>query len=217
MLEAKKSPDLLYFENKAHDLGYRLVAGVDESGRGPLAGPVVASAVILRDTSFDHPIRDSKKLSAKQREAAFEEIFDKAYVGVGVMNERVIDAHNILNASFFAMDNAVSQMLDHLPPEISVKKDVKKELALLIDGNRFKTSLPFPCKTIVKGDSLSLSISCASIVAKVVRDRIVTIYDRIFPHYGFKKHKGYPTKGHREAIKTHGPSMIHRRSFKWLP
>ena len=206
--------DWMYYETQAQDKGLRFIFGVDEVGRGPLAGPVVAAAVCLRQFDFKNPINDSKKMSAKAREAAFYEIFEKAYVGIGMMSEKTIDIVNILNASHLAMDMAIRELIHQMPKEVPLDENFKQQVMLLIDGNIFRTRLPYQYKTIIGGDSKSLSIACASIIAKVYRDRILGVYDKIFPQYGFAKHKGYPTKDHRLAIKEHGTSIIHRKSFR---
>jgi len=187
--------------------------GIDEAGRGPLAGPVVAAAVAIKDFDFASEVRDSKLLSPRQREKAFAEIFTKAHVGVGVIAESAIDEINILEATFVAMTNAVWHLLRRVPPEFR-SGDWTKKVLLLVDGNRFKTDLPFAHEAIIGGDRQSLSIACASIVAKVVRDRMLDSYHQILPEYGFKKHKGYPTEDHRRAIQKHGLSFIHRRTFR---
>lgn len=205
---------MLQFERDAQERGFRLIVGIDEAGRGPLAGPVVASAVALKSFQFQNKIADSKELTHQQRESAFPEIMAKAYVGVGIVSETVIDTHNILKATFFAMTRAVADMISRLPGDVSGRDDFEKDVLLLVDGNRFESPLPYLCRTIVAGDSLSLSIACASIVAKVTRDRILTEYDKVFPQYGFSRHKGYPTAEHRQAIKKHGLSPIHRKTFR---
>jgi ribonuclease HII len=205
---------MLDLEHKAKAQGFRFIFGVDEAGRGPLAGPVVAAAVLLHDTSFQCPIRDSKLLSHQQREKAFHEIQERSWYGVGVVNESVIDEMNILRAAHFAMALAVKDLVSHLPPETREAKGFAPAVKVLIDGNLFTRKLPYRLETIVKGDNKSLSIASASIVAKVTRDRIMGHYDRIFPQYGFSQHKGYPTAAHREAIREHGLSPIHRRSFR---
>jgi ribonuclease HII len=204
---------LLYHETQARKNGLRFILGVDEAGRGPLAGPVVAAAVCLRDFRFENGINDSKKMTPKARQAAFHEIFEKAYVGIGVVSETAIDAVNILNASHMAMDMAVDQLVESLPRAVSVQEDFKRQVILLVDGNIFRTRLPYSYKTIIQGDGKSLSIACASIVAKVYRDRILEAYDKVFPQYGFRQHKGYPTDKHYAALKKHGASMIHRKTF----
>ncbi len=191
-------PDLKE-EKKLWKKGFRLVAGLDEVGRGPLAGPVVASAVILKDFKFKNRIADSKVLSAAARQIAYEEILDKAYIGVGIVGEKIIDEINILRATHRAMELAVL--------DLGVRPDY-----LLIDGNS-SPDFPYPRLTIVDGDSRSISVACASIVAKVTRDLIMFYYDRLYPAYGFSKHKGYGTKDHLSAIKKYGPVAIHRFTF----
>jgi ribonuclease HII len=206
---------MIVHELKAKRQGYRFVLGIDEAGRGPLAGPVVASAVALHDFQFENKICDSKKLSAAKREKAFHEIFAKAYVGIGIASESVIDSQNILQSTFLAMANAVRDLIASLPQEQMSGTPIANNFFLLVDGNRFKTDLPYPYQTIVEGEDASLSIAAASIVAKVTRDRILNIYDKVFPEYGFGQHKGYGTREHRKALMKFGPSPIHRRSFQF--
>ena len=214
-LPTKSQPrDLLKFEQQARQQGFRFIIGIDEAGRGPLAGPVVAAAVFLKKHRFQNKIADSKKISPRQRERAFLEILENAHVGVGVMNETVIDELNILKATHQAMTSAVNHLILRLPGNQTEHNRFLSQVHLLVDGNSFKSDLPFSYQTIVRGDDQSTSIACASIVAKVTRDRILLIYDRIFPQYGFKRHKGYPTKDHRKAIQQFGLSPIHRRTFK---
>jgi ribonuclease HII len=193
---------LLHLETKLWGQGFRTVAGVDEVGRGPLAGPVVAACVILpRDFSVPE-VNDSKKLSPAKREMLFGEIMQNAQeVGIGIVSEEIIDRMNILNASLKAMWDAVKQ-LKH-PPQF-----------VLVDGNQKIPNLQLPQLPVIKGDTLSLSIAAASIVAKVTRDRIMLNYHDQYPHFRFADHKGYATKTHMEALKTFGPCQIHRRSFK---
>ncbi len=189
------------FENKARGCGYRIIAGIDEAGRGPLAGPVVAAAVIL-PPGYEHPeITDSKKLSPRKRERLYEVIGrDAVSIGIGVVEAPVIDAMNILQATLAAMKDAVL--------ELSPSPDY-----LLIDGlNRI--DLAIPQETIIRGDSRSISVASASIVAKVSRDRLMEMYHRQFPQYNFLRNKGYGTREHREAILKFGRSKIHRRSFR---
>ena len=208
---------MLKYETEANTKGFRFIFGIDEAGRGPLAGPVVAAAVYLTSFDFKSPINDSKKMTEKSRNTAFKEIFESGFVGIGMIGDAGIDAVNILNASHLAMEMAVTHLVNRLPKDISIHPDFPKQVLLMIDGNSFKSHLPYAHRTIIGGDGLSLSIACASIVAKVYRDRIMEHqYDPIFPLYGFKKHKGYPTKVHRDAIKQYGPSNIHRRSFTLL-
>jgi len=206
---------MLYYENKADEQGFQTIIGVDEAGRGPLAGPVVAAAVFLQDKNFHNRIDDSKIISKRQREMAFHEIFDKAYVGVGIISETVIDTVNILEATYLAMSMAVGKLMDRFPRSEFNSQKFSEKVCLLVDGPSFKTYLPFHYQPIVNGDALSLSIACASIVAKVTRDRILEMYDQIFPQYGFRNHKGYPTRAHKLAIQRHGLSLIHRRSFNY--
>lgn len=179
--------------------GYKRVCGVDEAGRGPLAGPVYAAAVILPEDTYIAGINDSKKLSEKRREELFDEIIEKAEAYyISSVDESKIDEINILNATYLAMCDAI--------------ENVSADFAL-IDGNRVPTDIKVPCETIVKGDSKSISIAAASILAKVARDRYIIEQDALYPEYGFAKHKGYGTKQHTEAIAKHGPCKIHRRTF----
>jgi ribonuclease HII len=192
---------MLVHERMLWDRGVSLVAGVDEAGRGPLAGPVVAAAVIVGRDFFLPEVDDSKKLSAAQRERLYDAILKGSLgVGVGCVDHEVIDRVNILNATFEAMHLAVKSL--PVTPEF-----------LLIDGNRFRGG-EIPFRTIVDGDELCFSIAAASIIAKVTRDRLMLEYDREFPEYGFARHKGYGTREHREAIARLGVSPIHRRSFR---
>lgn len=197
---------MLYYERKFIKLGFNLIIGVDEVGRGPLAGPVMAAAVSLRTVRFENRIDDSKKLSPSQREHAFGEIINKSVFGIGIINEKVIDRLNIAVATRMAMEKAISGLIDKLKP------NHRKRIHILVDGN-IKLDIDLPFTNIIKGDSKSKSIACASILAKVIRDRIMSLYDRIYPQYGFLKHKGYPTKEHRTALKRFGPSLIHRTTF----
>ena len=193
--------DLKRFENEARANGYRRVAGVDEAGRGPLAGPVVASAVILADGALLDGIDDSKRLSPQKRLAAYRRICrDAVAIGVGVIDAGIIDRINILQSALLAMSVAVT----HLDPQADF---------LLIDGTH-RTRLPLPQRAIVKGDARSVSIAAASIVAKVTRDRLMEDYHAQYPEYGFDRHKGYPTRAHRDAVRKHGCCPIHRVSFK---
>jgi len=211
----KTLPNMLEHENKALEEGFRFIVGIDEAGRGPLAGPVVASAVILKDTNFFSSIKDSKKLTPLQRRKALHEIYAKAYVGTGIISAEIIDQKNILQATFLTMKLAVRKLIEGLSDDDKKSSDFVEKICLLIDGSQFKSDLPYAYKTIIKGDSSVLSIACASIVAKETRDQILQVYDRIFPQYGFKKHKGYPTKYHKEALREFGPSSIHRKTFRY--
>ena len=193
--------DTLYYESTAFEQGYKIVAGVDEVGRGPLAGPVVAAAVVL-PTGITLPgVKDSKKIAEKARVKAFSKIVDVAVaIGIGVVSHSYIDDFNILNASLEAMKKAVMNL--EIAPEY-----------LLVDGI-FKIPIPLPQKCIKKGDQLSHSISASSIIAKVYRDRIMHSYHITYPEYGFSDNKGYGTAKHLEALKKFGPCPIHRLTFR---
>jgi ribonuclease HII len=197
---------LFYYERKLKKKGYDLVIGVDEAGRGPLAGPVVAAAVALRASRFKNRIDDSKRLTASQREKAFQEIIKKSIFGIGIINEKIIDQVNILEATRLAMKQAVVALINKL----EYRRD--KRIHILIDGN-IKIDLDLPSTSIIKGDSKSKSIASASILAKVTRDRIMSLYDRLYPEYGFLKHKGYGTRMHKTTLSRFGPSLIHRATF----
>ena len=201
--ESKSSSetDTLFHETMARQAGYGLVAGVDEAGRGPLAGPVVASAVIIPWGVTLEGVRDSKQMTEKARERAFSMIMEKAIaVSVGVVSQRFIDEFNILKASLDAMKRAMLSL------------DPKAEY-FLIDGIH-KVPVPLPQKCLIKGDRISHSISAASVVAKVYRDRIMRAYHLLFPVYGFSENKGYGTAKHLAAIRAHGYSPVHRLSFR---
>ena len=181
--------------------GVGFLCGVDEVGRGPLAGPVVAASVILPEGCTLKGIKDSKRLSYEAREELFGKVLKRAIsVGLGIVEPLLIDRINILQATYEAMRRAILSM--RVFPEY-----------ILVDGKPIP-GLPLPQKGIVKGDALSISIGAASIVAKVVRDRIMEMYDLIFPQYGFARNKGYGTREHIEALFRYGPCPIHRRSFK---
>ncbi len=175
------------------------VCGVDEAGRGPLAGPVVASAVILDLQNLPDGLNDSKALSEKAREHVLNDLLAKAHIGIGIAEPEEIDRINVLAASMIAMQRAVAAL--PLAPRMA-----------LVDGNR-APDLDFAVNTIIKGDARSLSIAAASIVAKVTRDRLMKLADTRFPGYGFVSHKGYPTKTHKEALAQIGPCPLHRRSY----
>lgn len=180
--------------------GYNIIAGVDEAGRGPLAGPVFASVVILPLDCQIEGLNDSKKLSEKKREYLYDEIIDKAIdYSVASANEKEIDEINILQATFLAMKRALDK--------IKIRPDI-----ILVDGNR-DPGFDIKTECVVKGDSLIDSISAASILAKVSRDRFIRELAKEYPEYGFEKHKGYGTKDHYEAIKKYGISQIHRKTF----
>lgn len=188
------------FENEGYNKGYLYIGGIDEAGRGPLAGPVVASVVVFgKDTKIEG-IDDSKKLSESKREELFEIIKEKALdYGIGIVNNEEIDRINILNATYLAMQKAIN-CLEKTPDYLLV--DAAHIPGIDIDQN-----------SIIKGDSKSISIAAASIIAKVTRDNIMYQYDRMYPEYGFKSHKGYGTKEHYEAIDKNGIISIHRKGF----
>ena len=190
---------MLYHERKANKRGFRRVAGIEEAGRGPLAGPVVAASLILKQTRFKNRIDDSKRLTPRARLLAYGEILGKAWIGIGVVSEKVIDKINIYNATALAMEKAVRNL--------KVKPDF-----LLVDG-RIKLKTPCRKSNIIKGDSKSLSIACASIIAKVTRDRMMCEYHKKYPRYVFFRHKGYATAEHVRRLMKYGPSPIHRASF----
>lgn len=192
--------DWLIYENAAYDAGYNYVCGVDEAGRGPLAGPVCAAAVILPRGLIIDGVNDSKKLTEKKREALFDVICNSALaysIAFGDVDE--IESENILRATMNTMKRAVESL--------SIKADY-----VYIDGNCMPL-MDTKCECIVKGDAKSMSIACASILAKVSRDRLMREYAVKYPEYGFDKHKGYGTKQHTEAIISNGPCPIHRLSF----
>ncbi len=189
------------FEDKYMSDGYKFIAGMDEAGRGPLAGPVCVAIVImpLEKDKIIEGINDSKKLSEKKREALYEKIIDRAIsYKIELIDEKTIDTINILNATKLGMYKCIN--------EIEVRPDI-----VLVDA--VKLDADVKTESIIKGDALSYSIACASILAKVTRDRLMLDLDKKYPEYEFKKHKGYGTKLHIENLKKYGPSEIHRRSF----
>ena len=188
------------YERAAWRSGLAHVAGVDEAGRGPLAGPVVAAAVILNSERRIMGLEDSKLLTPAQREILFEQILEHAVgVGTGIVDPQTIDRVNILEATRLAMLQALSQLSPH--PNL-----------VLIDAIRLRP-LAWPQRALIRGDRRSASIAAASIVAKVTRDRLMVEADMRFPQYGFRRHKGYPTPEHLAALRHHGPCPIHRRTF----
>ena len=192
---------LFEFDKDFYNKGLSFVSGVDEAGRGPLAGPVVAAAVILPKDIFIDGVNDSKKLTEKKRNILFEEIKQKAFsYGIGIVDAKTIDEINILQATFLAMRKALEQL--------SVKPDL-----VLVAGNHTIPNLQNKQQAIVSGDAKSASIACASILAKVTRDNMMYEYAKQYPQYNFQKHKGYGTKAHLDAIQKHGPCPIHRMTF----
>lgn len=190
------------WESRYRGQGFTAIAGVDEVGRGCLAGPVVAAAVILPSTHAICGINDSKKLSPAERSRVFSELMRHCLgFGIGIVSVEVIDTINILQASLLAMHAAVCRL--RISPDL-----------ILIDGKQ-KIPRPLPChqETLIDGDARCLSIAAASIIAKVTRDRLISYCDRDYPMYGFSRHKGYGTPEHQQALRRHGPSPLHRRSF----
>ena len=198
--ERERLEKMRSYERDCEQKGYTLICGIDEAGRGPLAGPVVAGAVILPKDCEILGLNDSKKLSHKRREELYDEVTDKALAwGAGVIGPARIDEINILQADYEAMCEAIGQL--QIMPQI-----------LLNDAVTIP-QVKLPQVSIIHGDAKSVSIAAASIIAKVTRDRMMAEYDSLFPEYGFAEHKGYGTAAHYEAIKKYGPCMIHRKSF----
>ena len=192
--------DLLAFEKELYNEGFEFICGTDEAGRGPLAGPVVAAAVILPKNMIIEGVNDSKQLTEKKRNELFDIIYEKALaVGVAFVDNKKIDEINILEASRLAMMEAIKKL------------EIKPQYVL---SDAMKMNIDVPVKPIIKGDALSINIAAASIIAKVTRDRFMDEMDLKYPNYGFKRHKGYPTKDHIEAIKKYGVTPIHRLTFK---
>lgn len=198
--ELNRLKNMLEIEDKLYSEGYNFVCGVDEAGRGPLCGPVVAAAVILPKDEYIEGVNDSKKLTEKKREKLYDDIMKKAVaVSIGISDVDVIEKVNILNATKLAMKQAIEKL--------SIKPDY-----VLIDGNQM-IDINIKAETVVSGDAKSESIAAASIIAKVTRDRMLIEFDKKYPEYGFAKHKGYGTKSHIEAIQKYGLTDIHRSSF----
>jgi ribonuclease HII len=195
----KSERDGFFYERKATESGYGTIAGIDEAGRGPLAGPVVAAAVVIHNADFTERIDDSKKLTERMRERAFIDILKRCDVGIGATSVKDIDRLNIYNATLLAMKRAVMEL-------------AKEPDYLLVDG-RMDIPVPQPRTCLINGESLSISIACASIVAKVFRDRLMIEADRKYFRYGFRKHKGYGTREHMDAIRQYGLCPIHRKTF----
>lgn len=197
--------DWFEFENAAKAKGFKTVCGIDEAGRGPLAGPVCAACVVLRDGEMIEGLNDSKKLTEKKREALFKEITEKAVdYSIAMASEQEIDEINILQATFLAMRRAF-EGLTKVSPDYA-----------LIDGNK-TPGLPIEQEAVIKGDARSASVAAASILAKVTRDRYMMNMDKVYPQYSFSKHKGYGTKLHYQCLDEYGPSPAHRQTFlkKW--
>ena len=199
--EEERLKQLKQDEEKLYSDKVKLIAGIDEAGRGPLAGPVVVASVIMPRNSMIEGVNDSKKVSEKKREALYEKIMEEAIsYGIGIIDQKEIDEINILEATKKGLTTSLK--------ELSTKPDV-----ILVDALKEINTLEIPYQSIIKGDALCYSISAASILAKVTRDRIMRQWDEIYPQYGFEKHKGYGTQMHIEAIKEYGLCPIHRKSF----
>lgn len=234
-------------EKELVEQGYAFVIGVDEAGRGPLAGPVVAAAALLRnnqlpstkiqtttndqnpnnqnkedlpntkyqiqDTNMWDLVRDSKKLSEKQREKVFDFVCENFHVGVGICDHKTVDRINILEASFLAMKKAIADLVHNKSKVESLKTKVDENIIIIVDGNKKIPNFSMEQMAVVGGDRIVKSISAASIIAKVTRDRMMISMHEKYPVYGFDQHKGYGTKLHMDALKKHGPCEIHRQSF----
>ena len=199
--EIERLNKLKQFEKNLYETGLGYIAGIDEAGRGPLAGPVVVGIAIMKPDSFIEGVNDSKKISEKKREKLYEQITEEAIDwAVGIVDQNEIDEINILNATKKALHMAISNL--------KVKPD-----RILVDALEHIDTCGIPYTSIIKGDANVYSISAASIIAKVTRDRMLQEYDEIYPQYGFAAHKGYGTAKHIEAIKTYGPCPIHRKTF----
>lgn len=196
-LQNLKKIEEIYSKNE----NIKYICGIDEAGRGPLAGPVVVASVIMPKDSMIEGVNDSKKVSEKKREELYDKIIEEAIsYGVGIIDHNEIDEYNILNATKMGLTNSLK--------ELTVKPDL-----ILVDALKNMDTLGIPYKSIIKGDALCYSISAASIIAKVTRDRIMRQWDEVYPMYGFEKHKGYGTAAHISAIKEYGLCPIHRKSF----
>ncbi len=199
--EIERLNKLKEFENNLHETGLEFIAGIDEAGRGPLAGPVVVGIAIMKPDSFIEGVNDSKKVSEKKRELLYEQITSEAIDwAVGIVDQKEIDEINILNATKKALTMAIKSL--------KIKPD-----RILVDALEHIDTCGIPYTSIIKGDAKVYSISAASIIAKVTRDRIMKEYDELYPEYGFAGHKGYGTAKHINAIKQYGPCPLHRKSF----
>lgn len=199
--EELRLKELKQIEEDIYNTGVEYICGIDEAGRGPLAGPVVVACVIMPKDSMIEGVNDSKKVSEKKREALYDKILEEAIAyGVGIVDEKEIDKINILNATKEGLTNSLK--------ELSVKPD-----RILVDALTGIDTLGIPYTSVIKGDAKCYSIAAASIIAKVTRDRIMRQWDEVYPQYGFEKHKGYGTSAHMQAIREYGLTPIHRRSF----
>ena len=209
--EEERLINLKQMEKELYQKGFQRIAGIDEAGRGPLAGPVVVAAVIMPRESMIEGVNDSKKVSEKKREKLYDEIINEAIAyGVGIVNQEEIDRINILNATKEGLTMAIKEMEKDLKEK---NREFEKPEIILVDALTKIDTDHIPYRSIIKGDSKSYSIAAASIIAKVTRDRIMRQWDEVYPVYGFVKHKGYGTANHIAAIKEYGLCPLHRRSF----
>lgn len=203
--EIERLKALKSFEDNLRKEGNKLIIGIDEAGRGPLAGPVAVGAVIMKPDSMLEWVNDSKKVTAKRREILYDKIIEDSIAwSVQLVSEKEIDEKNILQATKEGLTLAIQDILSQV--------DEKPSL-VIVDALREINTMGIPYESIIKGDATCYSISCASILAKVTRDRIMDEWDKVYPEYGFTKHKGYGTKMHIEAIQKYGPCPIHRKTF----
>lgn len=203
--ESLRLDTLKQHEKELLNKGNKLICGIDEAGRGPLAGPVVVGACVMKPDSKLEWVNDSKKVTEKRREILYDRIIEDSLAwGVGIISWDEIDKINILNATKKGLEEALKQVIEKL----NSKPDM-----VIVDALKNIDTFGIPYESIIKGDAKCYSISCASILAKVTRDRIMREYDKVFPEYGFEKNKGYGTKEHIEALKKYGPSIIHRKTF----
>ena len=203
--EEERLNNLKKFEASLYNEGYKFICGIDEAGRGPLAGPVVVGAVVMKPESKIEWVNDSKKVTEKRREILYDKITEEALAwGVGIVSEKDIDEINILNATKKGLHLALGEVIEKLK---------EKPDMIITDALREIDTYNIPYQSIIKGDATCYSISCASIIAKVTRDRIMKQWDEVYPEYGFNSHKGYGTAKHIEALKKYGPTPIHRKTF----
>lgn len=203
--EVERLTNLKKYEENLYNEGNKLICGVDEAGRGPLAGPVAVGAVVMKKDSMLEWVNDSKKVTEKRREILYDRIIEDSLAwSVQLISEKDIDELNILNATKKGVTLAIKDIIEQL----KTKPDI-----IILDALREIDTFNIPYQSIIKGDATCYSISCASILAKVTRDRIMKEYDEKYPQYGFAKHKGYGTKMHIDAIKQYGPTEIHRKTF----
>lgn len=207
--ELERLTNLKKEETEFYKKGIKLIAGIDEAGRGPLAGPVVVACCIMPENSMIEGVNDSKKIAEKKREKLYDEITNEAIsYGVGIINQTEIDEINILQATKKGLTIAIKEAEEKLK-----QKSLEKPEVILVDALTKINTDGIPYKSIIHGDAISYSIACASIIAKVTRDRMMRQWDEVYPQYGFGAHKGYGTAKHIQAIKEYGPCPLHRKTF----